>query len=51
MPGEREARGKGIHSTKKTLDPHEMDSRPFAATAGRELYFEFVFAKVVQVSP
>jgi len=27
MPGEREARGKGTHSVKKTLDFHEMDSR------------------------
>jgi len=31
MPGEREARGKGIHSVKKTLDLHEMDSLSLAA--------------------
>ena len=31
MPGEREARGKGIHSLKKILDLHEMDSLPLAA--------------------
>jgi hypothetical protein len=31
MPGEREKReGKGIHSVKKTLDLHEMDSLPLA---------------------
>ena len=30
MPGEREARGKGIHSVKKTLDL-EMDSLSLAA--------------------
>jgi len=31
MLGEREARGKSIHSVKKTLDLHEMDSLPLAA--------------------
>jgi hypothetical protein len=31
MPGEREARGKGIYSVKKTLDPREMDSLSLAA--------------------
>src|SRR5207253_608051 len=31
MLGEREARGKSIHSVKRTLDLHEMDSLPLAA--------------------
>jgi len=31
MLGEREARGKSIHSVKKALDLHEMDSLPLAA--------------------
>ena len=31
MPGEREARGKGIHSLNKAFDLHEMDSLPLAA--------------------
>ena len=31
MLGEREARGKSIHSLKKTLELHEMDSLPLAA--------------------
>jgi len=31
MPGEREARGKGIYSVKKILDLSEMDSLPLAA--------------------
>ena len=42
MPGEREARGKGIHSEKKTLDLHEMDSLPLAASrrsAGKDKCF------------
>ncbi len=30
MLGEREARGKSIHSVKKTLDLHEMDSLSLA---------------------
>src|SRR5712675_2006986 len=30
MLGGREARGKSIHSVKKTLDLHEMDSLPLA---------------------
>jgi hypothetical protein len=38
MLGEREARGKSIHSVKKTLDYHEMDSLPLAGVPplGRE---------------
>jgi hypothetical protein len=38
MPGEREAQGKGIHSVKKMLDLHEMDSLSLAAyrRSGRE---------------
>ena len=42
MPGEREARGKGIHSVKKTLDFHEMDSLPLAVyrrSAGNDKRF------------
>ena len=42
MPGEREARGKGTHSAKKTLDLHEMDSLPLAASrrsAGKDKCF------------
>jgi len=31
MLGERAARGKSIHSVKKRLDLHEMDSLPLAA--------------------
>ena len=31
MLGEREARGKSIHSVKKTLNLHEMDSLPLTA--------------------
>ena len=31
MPGEREARGKGTHSVKKTLYRLEMGSLPLAA--------------------
>ena len=31
MLGEREARGKSIHSVKKTLELHEMASLPLAA--------------------
>ena len=31
MLGEREARGKSIHSVKKTLDLYEMDSLPLTA--------------------
>jgi len=31
MPGEREARGKGIYSMTKALDLDEMDSLPLAA--------------------
>jgi hypothetical protein len=31
MPGEREARGKGIYSVKKALDLREIDSLPLAA--------------------
>jgi len=39
LPGERKARGKGIHSVKITLDLHEMDSLPLAAcrrSAGKD---------------
>jgi hypothetical protein len=39
MPGEREARGKGTHSAKKTLDLDEMDSLSLAAyrrSAGKD---------------
>ena len=42
MPGEREARGQGIHPAKETLDLHEMDSLPLAAnrrSAGKDKYF------------
>ena len=35
MPGKREARGKGIHSVKETLDLHEMDSLPLATLEHR----------------
>jgi hypothetical protein len=35
MPGEREARGKGIYPMKRALDVHEMDSLPLAAAAAR----------------
>jgi hypothetical protein len=37
MPGEREARGKGIHTAKNVLNLHKMDSLPLAAARlGRE---------------
>jgi hypothetical protein len=53
MLGEREARGKSIHSVKKTLDLHEMDSLPLAAyrrSAGKDNCFHLnVFRSNIRV--
>jgi len=42
MPGEREARGKGIYSMKKILNLYQLDSLPLAAygrSAGKDNCF------------